>query len=441
MAAWASSIDPRLVARLARRAVRPGVIHLGLAHRILAGVAAMADRLPLMQRFAGRRELAATTPIVHARWIAAAPPASAPAAGAVPSRVAAAPVIVRAASPSIERAREPVEPARGERAAPAELAIARGARPGPQTAAAQGIVAGDPRPTPGSPLEELAQPSGHRVGPPLRPQAPPAPWPDGAGRVEQEPAVRRSRVGAPLPARSPGAPRPSPAGPERTPIVAPSPAGAPAATDGARATTTLPAPAGTPAVDPLPTVAASQGSARGPDRPAPQRSEPQTPAPEPPESPRVTARVTPRAPATPAPARIDARAPAIPVVTPRPALQPPGTAPMIHAAPAVRVAPAVPAARHPLPVVQPVRSADSAAARVTPLPLAHDATPPAVAAVAARPVEPAPIPIASRRPSPPPAQAEPPAPPRIDLHRLAEQVHRILERQAAHARARQGLPR
>src|SRR5262245_43751980 len=96
MAAWEASIDRRLVARLVRPIERPGVIRTALARRILAGVAAMTDRLPLLGRFGGRRALAATTPIVHAQWQRGAPEAAAPPA------VAAARPVVRPAGAAVD---------------------------------------------------------------------------------------------------------------------------------------------------------------------------------------------------------------------------------------------------------------------------------------------------------------------------------------------------
>jgi hypothetical protein len=85
----------------------------------------------------------------------------------------------------------------------------------------------------------------------------------------------------------------------------------------------------------------------------------------------------------------------------------------------------------------PARAGELPLAR--PAPLAHPA-PAAPAAIAALPTAPAPSPIAA--PSPTAQAAVPSAPhPKIDLHGLAEQVQRILVRQAAHTRARQGLPR
>jgi hypothetical protein len=102
------------------------------------------------------------------------------------------------------------------------------------------------------------------------------------------------------------------------------------------------------------------------------------------------------------------------------------------------------AGRRLVPTV-PARSGDGDPARAGELPLAHllpvaHPPPAAPAAMAAPPVARAPSPIAT--PHPVTEAAMPSAPSRnLDLHRLAEQVQRILVRQAAHTRARQGLPR
>jgi hypothetical protein len=106
----------------------------------------------------------------------------------------------------------------------------------------------------------------------------------------------------------------------------------------------------------------------------------------------------------------------------------------------------MPLAGHRLAPSVSARSGDGVPARAGELPLAHPlpiAHPPpaAPAAIAALPAASAPGSIAAPRPIGQAAVPAAPPPQKIDLHRLAEQVQRILVRQAAHTRARQGLPR
>src|SRR4051812_6482531 len=92
-------------------------------------------------------------------------------------------------------------------------------------------------------------------------------------------------------------------------------------------------------------------------------------------------------------------------------------------------------------VVRPARTSEGDRARATDLPLARPLASAVPATSAVPPIEPSPIPT----PTPPSivdtAAPPAPAPLKIDLHRLADQVQRILLRQAEHGRARQGLPR
>src|SRR5215510_11443031 len=118
MPAWEASIDRALAARLARPLVQPGVIRMALVRRILAGVAALTERLPLLARFGRSRELAATTRIVHAQWMrsmpedhAATPPIARPIVHAVPSRT-----VERSSNPVVTH--EPPEPATARSSAP-----------------------------------------------------------------------------------------------------------------------------------------------------------------------------------------------------------------------------------------------------------------------------------------------------------------------------------
>jgi hypothetical protein len=142
----------------------------------------------------------------------------------------------------------------------------------------------------------------------------------------------------------------------------------------------------------------------------------------------------------------DTAAPArTPVVAPATARQAPLPVPAIRPLIAPAKRPGRSLVEHlPVPVV-PARSGDGARARARELPLAHPppATAPAAApaAVAALPSAATPRPIAAPRLIPEAAPPPAPTPQKIDLPRLAEQVQRILVRQTAHARARQGLPR
>src|SRR5262249_38696027 len=145
--------------------VQPGVIRMGLVRRILAGVAALTDRLPLLARFSRTRELAATTPIVHAQWtrpapeeVAATPPITRPIVHAVPSRT-----VERSSNPAVMR-----EP-------PATTILVTAQDPRPATPAGEGLAPREPRPAMPQNSHDLV-----RIA---------------------DPAVRRSRVGAPLPAR------------------------------------------------------------------------------------------------------------------------------------------------------------------------------------------------------------------------------------------------
>src|SRR5262245_41378267 len=121
MQTWEASIDRTLASRLARPLVQPGVIRMALVRRILAGVAALTERLPMLARFGRTRELAATARIVHARWMPSmpedhptTPPIALPIVHAVPSRT-----VER--SSTLVVTREPLEPAtsRSSAASPA----------------------------------------------------------------------------------------------------------------------------------------------------------------------------------------------------------------------------------------------------------------------------------------------------------------------------------
>ena len=93
-----------------------------------------------------------------------------------------------------------------------------------------------------------------------------------------------------------------------------------------------------------------------------------------------------------------------------------------------------------MPLVEPARPIEAAHARSTALALLHRSTEAPAVAQTAPPIAPPPAP--STAPPVSAAAAPPPStPPAIDLPRLAEQVQRILLRQAEHTRARQGLPR
>jgi hypothetical protein len=134
-----------------------------------------------------------------------------------------------------------------------------------------------------------------------------------------------------------------------------------------------------------------------------------------------------------------------PVVTPATARQVPLPVPALRPVLVPAQRPGRSLVEHlPVPVV-PARSGDGARARAVELPLAHPPPATAPAAVPAvidvRPGAATPHPIAAPRPIPEAAPPPAPPPPKIDLPRLAEQVQRILVRQTAHARARQGLPR
>ena len=88
----------------------------------------------------------------------------------------------------------------------------------------------------------------------------------------------------------------------------------------------------------------------------------------------------------------------------------------------------------------PARSGDGERAHTSELRNAHPLRAAEPAAIAALPGAAVRSPGASHRPIA--DAAAPLAPPqKVDLHGLAEQVQRILVRQAAHDRARQGLPR
>lgn len=353
MHAWEAGIDRRLVARLARPLVQPGVIRMGLVRRILAGVAALTERLPLLARFGRTRELAATTRIVHAQWtppapldVATPPPIARPIVHAVPSRTA-------------ERPSNPVV----TRESPATTIL---------------VAAQEPRPV--APIGEV--PAAREP----RPVAPPSPH--DLARIA-DPTVRRSRVGAPLPARPQRAARIEAQGPATAPLLVAPTARAPA---GTRATTATP-----------------------------------------------LLRVRPRAtaPVRPAMNAESAGSATLPVVaaTQAATLPVPATRPIVAPLAGHRLVPSVLA-----------RSGDGDPARAGELPLAHPSLiahppPAAPAAIAALPAASAPGPIAAPRSSAQAAVLSAPPPQKIDLHRLADQVQRILVRQAAHTRARQGLPR
>lgn len=357
MQAWEAGIDRRLVARLARPLVQPGVIRMALARRILAGVAALTGRLPLLARFGRHRELAATTPIVHAQWtrpapgdVAAPQPIARPIVPAVPGR-------------TVERSPGPI----ATREPPATAVLVAAQEPRPAARVGDAVVPQEPR---------SAAPQSSRDLVPLA-----------------DPTVRRSRVGAPLPAR-----------PQRAARVEGPPPPRPLVAQTARAT------------------ARARAAAAA-----------------------ALLRVTPRATAV-RPTRIgDAAGPAsLPVVAVRRMAPPPAAAIPPIVLPSA--GPAMPLdGRRRVPSVS-ARSGDGVPARagelllVHPLPVAHP-PPVAPAPIAALPAAPAPDPNAA--PGPIARAAVPAAPPpqKIDLHRLAEQVQHILIRQAAHARARQGLPR
>jgi len=363
MHAWEASIDRQLVARLARPIVQPGVIRMALVRRILAGVAAMTARLPLVARFGRRRELAATTPIVYARWPHPAPvettaamPITRPIVHAAPSRA-----IDRSAPPS-------------------------------------GSAPTAPRALPAHPTAHPIAPN-HAITAAMTEARPEAPASSLELARSADPAVRRSRVGAPLPAR-PRIARPieGQAPEPARPLIAPS----------------------------APAAASSPGGAAT-------------------ANPKV--RVRPRATVAGLPAMIaNTAAPArTPVVVPATARQAPLPVPAVQPAIAPAQRPGRSLVEHlPVPVV-PVRPGDGARARAMELPLAHPppATAPAAApaVIDALPGAATPRPIAAPRLIPEAAPTPAPPPPKIDLPRLAEQVQRILVRQTAHARARQGLPR
>jgi len=359
MPAWEASIDRALAARLTRPLVQPGVIRLALVRRILAGVAALAERLPLLARLGRSRELAATTRIVHAHWVRPLPedhPTTPP---------IARPIVHAAPSRTVDRPSNPVVAH-----APPELAttLVEGASPVAQ--AGEVVAAREPRPA--------APPSSRDLV-----------------RIA-EPTVRRSRVGAPLPARPQWAARVEAHRSPPVPLLAVPITRATAIARGGDLGRSIDPPIG---------KVGPRAAAASP-----------------------VLRVKPRATAAPIrPAVIaDAAGPAKPIVAP---FAVPG---MSHAG------------RRLVPIV-PVRSADGDLARAGQLPLAHPlpvAHPPPTtpAAVAALPSASAPSSVAA--PHPTARTAMPPAPPpKIDVHRLAEQVQHILIRQAAHTRARQGLPR
>ena len=411
------------MARLVRPVERPGVIRLGLVRRILAGVAAMTDRLPLLRRFGGRREFVANTPIVHARWMGTAPVEAPPAAAVAPAIVRGAPidtlerVVARASDPAASRGASTAERApESAVSAPRPIQRPEGAESPRAAASAWAAVLPSRTVEPAAGVEPLRSAGGSATAVAPNPTVEPAAASGslaarepGARAVELERgSVRRSRVGAPLPARPPIAQRP---------IAHDAPALRASAVpvDAAAARTVRATP------DP--------GSAAGTS---------------------AMPRVKPRAAAV----EPRARAPAIPVIARR-AVQPPIAEPRVHPKPVIAPAAAHrrPSAEHrPQPLVQPSGSTEAERARATALTLAHPPMAAPAGAVAQRPVELAPVPIAAHRavaePAPVPiaarrAVAEPaPLPaPRIDLHQLAEHVQRILLRQSAHARARQGLPR
>jgi hypothetical protein len=459
MRAWEASLDRRLVARLMRPIVRPGMIHMALARRILADFAAMTERLPLLARFGGRRELVVTTPILHARWMPPAPVEATMARSNAPPTVLVAPgrtlgqVIKHvsastvpyapAATTALERT-SAVEPSRSTATSTAgpiapgrtiervgEHAPALTATREPTlTATREPVRTATREPTltathaPAVAAREAASSRTDSTAPAIVPAqvasdvsaALPEPRPDGSHAStpvpghSAAPVIRRSRVGAPLPARpqiaSRSTERPVP-DPARA-IVVPS------------APTLAPSPA-TPA----------------PSTVLPAR-EPRTRA----ASASATIHVRPRTTVVDLHTSAGLRSAATLVVatrTPRkpPIVEPPVPTPVVVAA-ARPDRPRV--ERRAMPAVRPDRTGDGERARVTELPLAQPlpaAAPPAIA----RPLDPTPVPIASPRPIVEAATPPAPALPKIDLHGLAEQVQRILVRQAEHTRARQGLQR
>lgn len=438
MPAWESAIDRRLAARLVRPLQRPGVIRLTLARRILAGVAALSDRLPLLGRFGGRRELAASAPIVHARWLAPAPvePASTP---------SARPIVRAAPAQVIERTIERAGIAAQRPPASALEGAVRSELPRPAVSASDAaapVRAAEPAgPARGAAAPELIAAATPASGVALRgrdaasgPGAvdPAGTSPPGVRGVVEDRAVRRSRVGAPLPPQRPVASRLAgePATDPRAITRPDAPAPVPTTAAGLIAAPIAP-PVAPPAALTAPVGPASGRAGAPPGGDA--RS----------GDPGAVPRVKPRAVVVDPRAGSATRS-ATPIVVP----DPPRAQPTIPGSPIQPLPAVVPVVRparpvtgnHPLPIVQPERTSVGERARTTPLTLANPpAAPPAI--TAARAVEPAPIASAVPRPVVQPAAPPAPALRAIDVHQLADQVQRILLRQAEHARARQGLPR
>lgn len=399
MQAQDTRFDRHLVARLVRRAARPGVIDGALARRILAGVAAMTERLPLLARFGGRRTVAATTPLVHARWAAPAPgeipgadPGTRPVVHATPSRT-----VDRSSGPIVTR--EPLARATALPSVPDDAAERSGEPAASSTAPGQVVVAMSEPPLAASPIgvRELAR---------------------GA-----DPVTRRSRVGAPLHAR-----------PQILPPTD-GPVSGPVRLLGAGVT-----PRSITAVRPVMIAATAVRTAR-----------PVVAA----TILRATPRRLPGRSVASSVASLVAWSVASSVAGPRGSL-------VEHVATPVVAATTAPAAPRPVPAIRPVisssprpamplverlavpavpaRSGDGERAHASELRNAHPLRAAEPAAIAALPGTPVRHPGASHRPIA--DAAAPLAPPqKVDLHGLAEQVQRILVRQAAHDRARQGLPR
>jgi hypothetical protein len=345
MHAWQASIDPRLVARLERR----GVIRMGLVRRILAGVAAMTERLPLLGRFGGQRELSATTPIVHAQWTRPAPVQT------TTPRLIAPPIVPAMPSRAVDRS--PVPDVTRERSAPTT----------PRPVAPLATVPLEPVSGAASRLNSEGPEAGHASSRMLARSA--------------DPVIRRSRVGAPLPAPPQTARSVGGDGPREV---------------FARGTT---------------------ASLRVPVRPRATVADP---------------------PALVAHTGVPARVPIVAATVARKALLPAPAIPRVVAS-GGRSGRAL--VEHRLVPVVPARSGDGERARARGLRLAHPMPAAAAAADAERPFAPVARPIAALQPIADAASPAAQRPHKIDLHRLAEQVQHILVRQAAHARARQGLPR
>ncbi|MEU6535389.1 hypothetical protein [Streptomyces sp. NPDC047000] len=261
-----TDLDPALVRRLSRRALRPGVTDPGQGRAVLARHGGMTAGLPLAElasRYVVPESYAASAvPVVYARSAGQRPPAAGPAPSAPAGSRPVVPARPAPQAPDGPAASRPAPAAAGVRPGTPADSGARG--PAPRTPAAPGTTGetpGDGRGTAVSPASRtgpgpwpgpsapvtVAEPHGRRAAAPDTGRVPGRPLPGRAVSGAPQMPFATGRTTAPRPPE----PRPAPSGPQPSgpsaagPVLRPSPAdsGRPAPADSAPAAPAVPQPA------------------------------------------------------------------------------------------------------------------------------------------------------------------------------------------------------